>query len=87
MILYSLVDFLFKFNGFRSVIFEEVDWQNSIKRILNDPESMKTASAFWCDEDGWRGWTIRDNGSYYFHDTPEKNMMDIFDIIDKKENE
>jgi len=83
----KLVDLLFKWSKLRDAIFNEVDWQNSITRTLNDPESMKIASAMWCEEDGWRGWDIKDDGSYYFHDVPEKNIGDIFDIFYKGKEE
>lgn len=80
-----MIDFiirqLFKWNSLRMGIFSEVDWYNSISRTLDDPEAMKTASAMWCEPDGWRGWTIKDDGSYYFHDIPEKGIGDIMDII------
>lgn len=83
--MYRFVNFLFKFDKLRNAIFSEVDWHNSITRTLNDPDSMKTASAFWCEEDGWRGWGIKDDGSYYFHDVPEKGLSDILDVVIKKE--
>ena len=81
----KLINFLFKFDSLRLAIFAEVDWYNSITRILNDPESMKTASAFWCENDGWRGWSVKDDGNYYFHDLPEKSLGDILNIVIKKE--
>lgn len=81
----KLINFLFKFDNLRLAIFAEVDWYNSITRTLNDPESMKTASAFWCESDGWRGWSVKDDGNYYFHDLPEKSLGDILDIVIKKE--
>lgn len=80
-----LVNQIFKWDSLRLAIFSEVDWYNSITRTLDDPESMKIASAMWCEDDGWRGWTIKDNGSYYFHDVPEKHMSDIFEIIYSEE--
>lgn len=52
---------------------------------MNDPESMQTASAFWDDGDGWRGWTIKDDNTYYFHDLPEKSLSDIMYIIMEKD--
>ncbi len=81
----KLVDLLFKWSKLRDAIFNEVNWQNSITRTLDDPESMKTASAMWCEEDGWRGWTVKDDGTYYFHDIAEKDFGDAFDIIVLKE--
>ncbi len=83
--MYKIIDFLFKWDRLRDAIFNEVDWQNSIIRTLDDPESMKTVSAMWCEEDGWHGWTVKDDGTYYFHDIPEKNFGDAFDIIVLKE--
>ena len=32
-----------------------------------------------------RGWTIKDNGNYYFHDVPEKGIGDIMDILMERE--
>jgi hypothetical protein len=81
----KLINFLFRFESLRAAIFSEVDWHNSITRTLNDPESMKVASAFWCEEDGWHGWGIKDDGNYYFHDLPEKSLGDILEIIVMKE--
>lgn len=80
-----LVKLLFSWDRLRVAIFAEVDWSNSIGRTLNDPDSMKTASEFWCEEDGWRGWSIKDDGSYYFHDVPEHHLGDILDLVIKKE--
>lgn len=79
--MYRLVNFIFKWEKLRIAIFAEVDWYNSISRTLADPEAMKTASTMWCDFDGWRGWYIKNEGIYYFHDLPEKNIYDMMDII------
>jgi hypothetical protein len=81
-----IIDQLFKWDALRTAIFAEVDWQNSLGLILNDPESMKIASAMWYEQDGWRGWTIQDNGTYYFHDVPEKNIEDLWQFIIDKES-
>jgi hypothetical protein len=81
----KIINLLFSWDRLRVAIFAEVDWFNSITRTLNDPESMKTTSAFWCEEDGWRGWGIKEDGSYYFHDLPEKDLGGILDIVVKKE--
>ena len=77
----KIVNFIFKWEKLRLAIFDEVNLYNSFTRILNDPESMQTASAFWDDGDGWRGWTIKDDGNYYFHDLPEKSLGDILEMI------
>lgn len=76
-----IIDFLFRWESLRDAIYAEVDWRNSINRTLEDPESMKTAASMWCENDGWRGWYIKDNGNYYFHDVPEKSISDIFEVI------
>lgn len=76
-----LIKLLFSWEKLRTAIFAEVDFYNSITRTLNDPEEMKIASAMWCEPDGWRAWTIKDDGTYYFHDLPEKALGDIFDIL------
>lgn len=77
----NIVNFLFKWDRLRTAIFAEVDFYNSISRTLADPDAMKVASAMWCDHDGWRGWNIKDDGTYYFHDLPEKSLGDMMDII------
>ena len=85
--MYKIVNLLFKWENLRKFIFAQVDYYNSISRILADPEEMKTASVIWCESDGWRGWHIKDDGKYYFHDLPEKSLSDVFDIIYYKEEE
>jgi hypothetical protein len=84
-ILDSITRLLFKWEDLRVYIFNEVDWDNSLTRTLADPESMKTAAAMWCEPDGWRGWEVRDSGTYYFHDIPEKSLSDLFSIMYKED--
>jgi hypothetical protein len=48
---------------------------------MADDESSKIACAVWCDEDGWRGWNIKEDGTYYFHDIPEHTLGDIMGIV------
>ena len=79
--MHRLIDFIFRWEKLRLAIFAEVDWYNSISRTLSDPEAMKTSSAMWCEPDGWRGWYIKDDGTYYFHDLPEKGIGDMMDIL------
>ena len=83
-----MIDFivrqLFKWHTLKVHIFSEVDWYNSITRTLNDPESMRTAVAIWCEQDGWRGWNYDDEkNKYYFHDLPEKSIYDIIDVCNQ----
>lgn len=78
---------IFKWESLRFAIFSEVDLYNSISRTLSDPDAMQIATTIWCDPDGWRGWSIKDNGNYYFHDIPEKSFSKILGIIMNKENE
>jgi len=79
--MYKIVDFLFKWGRLRNAIFDEVNWQNSIGHTLADPESNRHGSLFWYEPDGWRGWRHNEDGSYYFHDTAEKDIGDVFDIF------
>lgn len=83
----KIVDFIFKIKPLRLAIFDEVNFYNSITRTINDPESMKIASSFWDEGDGWRGWTIKYDGTYYFHDLPEKSLGDIMTIIMEKDGD
>lgn len=70
----TLVNWLFKWSRLREAIFAEVNFYNSLNRLMKDPESKKVASAFWDEGDGWRGWTIEDN-KYYFSDIPERDLL------------
>lgn len=81
----KLVNLIFRWKTLRLAIFNEVDMYNSITRIMADPEEMKTATAMWDEGDGWRGWTIKEDGRYYFHDLPEKSISDIMDILMERE--
>ena len=81
----KIVNFIFKWEKLRLAIFDEVNLYNSFTRILNDPESMETATALWDEGDGWRGWTIKDDGNYYFHDLPEQSLSDILEMISDRE--
>lgn len=76
-----IVNLLFRWRPLRLAIFDEVNMYNSITRIMADPESMKTATALWDDGDGWRGWTVKENGNYYFNDIPEKSLADAMEIL------
>lgn len=78
----GLVTQLFKWDRLRAEIFAEVDWQNSATRIMSDPNDMAVATAVWCEEDGWRGWTVEE-GKYYFNDIPEKSFSDLMTIFDR----
>ena len=82
----KLVNLIFSWDRLRKAIFEEVDMYNSITRIMADPVASSTSAAFWCESDGWRGWTIKDN-RYYFHDIPEPGISDIMYIMDGGEDE
>ncbi|NDB62144.1 hypothetical protein EB001_27455 [bacterium] len=81
-----LIRQMFKIPALRINIFQEVDLYNSITRIMSDPESMKTASAFWDEGDGWRGWTIKEDGRYYFHDIAEHSLGDIMRLVTLEED-
>lgn len=76
-----LIRQMFKIPALRVNIFQEVDMYNSITRILADDESSKIACAVWCDEDGWRGWNIKEDGTYYFHDIAEHSLGDIMMLV------
>jgi hypothetical protein len=80
-----LVRQLFKIKPLRIALFEEVELYNSITRIMADDESSKIACALWCEEDGWRGWNIKEDGRYYFHDVPEHTLGDIMAIVTDRE--
>jgi hypothetical protein len=81
----KIVNFIFKWEKLRLAIFDEVNFYNSFTRIINDPESMDTTTALWDEGDGWRGWTIKDDGNYYFHDLPEQSLSDILEMISDRE--
>jgi hypothetical protein len=76
-----LVRQIFKIDPLRIALFQEVDMYNSISRIMADEESSKIACAIWCEEDGWRGWNIKEDGTYYFHDIAENSLGDIMRLV------
>lgn len=75
-----LVNKLFWWTPLRTALLAEADWYNSITRIMSDPNDMAVATAMWCEEDGWRGWTV-DDGKYYFNDIPEKSLSGLMKIL------
>lgn len=77
----KVVNMIFSLDSLRTALFAEVDLYNSITRIMADDESSKIACAVWCDEDGWRGWKIKEDGTYYFHDIPEHTLGDIMNEV------
>ena len=77
-----LVNKLFAIKTLREALFTEVNFYNSITRITKDPEAMKTASAFWDEGDGWRGWTI-EGDKYYFNDVPEHDLMGVIESLEE----
>ena len=77
-----LVNRLFWWTPLRNALLAEATFYNSMTTLLNDPESMKTATAYWNEGDGWRGWTIEDN-KYYFNDVPEHDLMGVIESLDE----
>lgn len=77
----KVVNMIFSLDSLRKAVTAEVHMYDSITRIMSDPESMKTASAFWDEGDGWRGWTIKEDGRYYFHDIPEHTLGDVMNEV------
>lgn len=77
----KVVNMIFSLDSLRTAVFSEVDLYNSITRIMADDESSKIACTVWCDEDGWRGWKIKEDGTYYFHDIPEHTLGDIMNEV------
>jgi hypothetical protein len=76
-----LVRQIFRIDPLRIALFQEVDMYNSITRIMADDESSKIACSIWCDQDGWRGWNIKEDGTHYFHDIAEHSLGDIMRAI------
>jgi hypothetical protein len=77
-----LVKQIFKINPLRNALFQEVNMYNSLTRIMKDPEAMKTASAFWDEGDGWRGWAVEGN-RYYFNDIPEHDLLAVMESLEE----
>jgi len=80
-----LVNRLFWWTPLRTALLAEATFYNSMTTLLNDPESMKTATAYWNEGDGWRGWTIEDD-KYYFNDVPEYDMLSAWEALDEMTN-
>jgi hypothetical protein len=77
----KVVNMIFNLDSLRTAVFAEVDLYNSVTRIMADDESSKVACAVWCDEDGWRGWKIKEDGTYYFHDIAEHSLGNIMNEV------
>ena len=77
-----LVKQIFKINPLWNALSQEVNMYNSLTRIMKDPEAMKTASAFWDEGDGWRGWTVEGN-RYYFNDIPEHDLLAVMESLEE----
>ena len=80
-----LVNRLFWWTPLRNALLAEATFYNSMTTLLNDPESMKTATAYWNEGDGWRGWTI-EGDKYYFNDVPEYDMLSAWEALDDMTN-
>lgn len=82
----KLVDYIvrqiFKWDRLSDAIFDSVNLSNSIKRIMEDPESSAIAAAFWEESDGWHGWKLEGN-TYYFNDVPEHSFLDQSFVLDE----
>ena len=77
-----LVNRLFWLAPLRNALLAEATFYNSLTRVMRDPEAMKTASAFWDEGDGWRGWTI-EGDKYYFNDVPEHDLMGVIESLEE----
>ena len=82
-----LIRQIFKVPALRINIFQEVDMYNSISRIMADDELSKVACTIWCAEDGWRGWHIKEDGTYYFHDIAEPSLGHIMELVTSEPEE
>ena len=73
-----LVSLITKWDKLYKAIVSEVNLNNSIGRIINDPASREIAACYWDDIDGWRGWVKNDDmNRYFFNDIPEHSYLDI----------
>ena len=77
-----LVNKLFWWAPLRTALLAEATFYNSMTTLINDPEAMKTATAYWNEGDGWRGWTI-EGDKYYFNDVPEHDMFSAWESLDE----
>lgn len=77
----KIVNMIFSLDSLRKAVTAEVHMYDSIARIMADDESSKIACTIWCEEDGWRGWNIKEDGRYYFHDIPEHTLGDVMNEV------
>ncbi len=73
----AIVNRIMRWDSLRNAVFDEVNMYNSLTRIINDPESMKTAAAYWEEKAGWKGWNTNNN-KYYFNDIEENTKIIFF---------
>jgi hypothetical protein len=81
----AIVNRIMRWDSLRNAVFDEVNMYNSLTRIINDPESMKTAAAYWEEKAGWKGWNINNN-KYYFNDIEENTIGDAMEALDIMSN-
>lgn len=87
---YQMIDYLVKlitrWEKLYLAIADEVELQNMIGRVTKDPVAMETASCYWDEADGWRGWTKNyDMNRYFFNDIPEHGWLDATFALDEME--
>jgi hypothetical protein len=71
---------IFSWTSLREYIFDEVHMYDHLESIINDPESMETASLSWCEGDTWYGWSHDSNAKrYYFDDIGNKSLIGLWE--------
>ena len=82
----KIVDILFSWDRLRNAIMDEARMYDSLGRTLNNPDAMAVGAKFWCENDGWRGWSHNpDMNRYYFNDIAENGIIEAWREIDDME--
>ena len=80
----SLVDWLvnriFRYDGLRKAVFDEVRLYQSVDRSMWEYEKEGPTNLTWSEGDRWYGWTYnQSNKRYYFDDIGNESLMGLWE--------
>ena len=80
----SLVDWLvnriFRWDGLRKAVFDEVRLYQSVDRSMWEYEKEGPTNLTWSEGDRWYGWTYNESKKrYYFDDIGNESLMGLWE--------
>ena len=75
-----LVNRIFRWDGLRHAIFDEVMLYQSVTKAMVDYDKEHPTNLTWSEGDTWYGWTYNNNAKrYYFDDIGNKSLMALWE--------